>query len=47
MTAYEQAKQFYAWGIDIKPFVGLTISQAEYEEITKAAEQDAYFDGEK
>ncbi len=37
MTPYEQAAQFYAWGCDITAFVGLTITQEEYEQITGTA----------
>lgn len=38
MTDYQMCQQFYAWGIDIKPYVGLMITQAEYDEITAPAE---------
>lgn len=34
MTNYDICQQFYEWGIDIEPYVGLMISEDEYEEIT-------------
>lgn len=33
MSNYELVKQFYEWGIDIKPYIGLMVTQKEYEEI--------------
>lgn len=38
MSDYEMVKQLYEWGIDIKPYVGLMISEDEYEEIIKKGE---------
>lgn len=40
MSDYDQVKFFYSWGIDIKPYVGLMITQAEYVEITGESEAD-------
>lgn len=34
MTNYQMCKQFYAWGIDIEPYVGLMITPDEYKQIT-------------
>lgn len=34
MTDYDICQQFYAWGIDIEPYVGLMITDAEYKQIT-------------
>ncbi|WP_225047404.1 XkdX family protein [Lacticaseibacillus kribbianus] len=34
MTDFEQCEQFYTWGIDIAPYVGLMITAEEYEKIT-------------
>ena len=34
MTNYQMCQQFYAWGIDIEPYVGLMITEAEYKKIT-------------
>lgn len=38
MSDYEMVKQLYEWGIDIKPYVGLMISEDEYEEIINKGE---------
>ncbi|MFD1411525.1 XkdX family protein [Lapidilactobacillus gannanensis] len=38
MSDYDQVKLFYSWGINIKPYVGLMISEDEYEEIIKKGE---------
>lgn len=34
MTDYDAVAQFYAWGIDIKPYIGVMITQDEYKQIT-------------
>ena len=34
MTDYDMCAQFYAWGIDIAPYVGLMITPDEYKQIT-------------
>ena len=34
MTDYDMCKQFYAWGIDIEPYVWLMITPNEYKQIT-------------
>ena len=34
MSNYDQVNPFYAWGIDIKPYVGLMITPDEYKQIT-------------
>ena len=34
MTDYDMCAQFYAWGIDIAPYVGLMITPYEYKQIT-------------
>ena len=38
MSDFETVKLFFSWGIDIKPYVGLMISEDEYEEIIKKGE---------
>ena len=34
MTDYDICKQFYAWGIDLAPYVPLMITPDEYKQIT-------------
>ena len=34
MTDFDTVAQFYAWGIDITPYVGLMITPDEYKQIT-------------
>ncbi|MBI6598849.1 MULTISPECIES: XkdX family protein [Lacticaseibacillus] len=34
MTDYDMCQRFYAWGIDIEPYVGLMITADEYKQIT-------------
>ena len=34
MTDYDICKQFYAWGIDLAPYVPVMITPDEYKQIT-------------
>lgn len=40
MSNLEQVQQFFAWGIDIKPYVGIMITQDEFNRITGEAQTE-------
>lgn len=33
LSNYDMVVQFYEWGVDIKPFIGLWITEYEYKKI--------------